>query len=68
MVSHILKAEREDFVLHDMSSVIVNHDIAIFLGYNLEVSRKERPLIDYLRIRSSPLKYICIHIQRFERN
>jgi hypothetical protein len=41
---HIPEAEHEDFVLHNISPVIVNHDISIFLEYNLEAIRQERPL------------------------
>jgi hypothetical protein len=41
---HISEAGHEDFVLHNISPVIVNHDISIFLEYNLEAIRQERPL------------------------
>jgi hypothetical protein len=41
---HIPEAEHEDFVLHNISLVIINHDISIFLEYNLEAIRQERPL------------------------
>ena len=41
---YIPEAEHEDFVLHNISPVIVNHDISIFLQYNLEAIRQERPL------------------------
>ena len=43
---HMPEAEHEDFVLHNISPVIVNHDISIFLKYNLEAIRQERPLED----------------------
>jgi hypothetical protein len=41
---YIPKAEHEDFVLHNISPVIVNHDISIFLEFNLKAIRQERPL------------------------
>jgi hypothetical protein len=41
---HILEAEHEDFVLHNISLAIVDHDISIFLEYNLKVIRQERAL------------------------
>ena len=41
---HIPKAEHEDFVLHSISPVIINHDISVFLAYNLEAIRQERLL------------------------
>jgi hypothetical protein len=41
---HILEAEHKDFVLHNISLAIVDHDISIFLEYNLKVIRQERAL------------------------
>jgi hypothetical protein len=41
---HIPEAEHEDFVLHNIAPEIVNHDISIFVEYNLEVIRQERPI------------------------
>ena len=35
------KAEHQDFVLHNISPSIVDHDIYIFLGYNLELIRQK---------------------------
>lgn len=40
----ILEAEHKDFVLHNISPVIVDHDISIFLEYNLKAIRQERAL------------------------
>jgi NACHT domain len=40
----IPEAEHEDFVLHNISPAIVDHDISIFLEYNLKVIRQERAL------------------------
>jgi len=42
--SQILDAERQDFVLHNISPSIVNHDISIFLQYNLNLIACERSL------------------------
>jgi hypothetical protein len=39
---HIREAEYKDFVLHNISPVVVNHDISIFLEYNLEAIRQDR--------------------------
>ena len=36
--------EHKDFVLHNISRALVNHDISIFLENNLEAIRQERPL------------------------
>ena len=36
--------EHQDFVLHNISPSIIDHDIAIFLEYNLSVIRQERSL------------------------
>jgi len=36
---HIPGAEHQDFVLHNISSSIINHDIAIFLEHNLRRTR-----------------------------
>jgi hypothetical protein len=41
---HIPEAKHEDFVLHNIAPDIVNHDISIFVEYNLEVIRQERSL------------------------
>ncbi|KAH8586332.1 putative WD-repeat protein [Bisporella sp. PMI_857] len=41
---HIPNAEHMDFVLHNISPVIVNHDISIFLEYNLEAIRQKLSL------------------------
>jgi hypothetical protein len=38
--------EHQDFVLHNVSPVIVDHDISIFLEYSLRVIGKERALGD----------------------
>ncbi|OCK72916.1 hypothetical protein K432DRAFT_314325, partial [Lepidopterella palustris CBS 459.81] len=40
----ISEAEHQDFVLHNISPSIVDHDITIFLEYNLRLIRKERSL------------------------
>ena len=37
-------AERQDFILHNISPSIVNHDISIFLQYNLNFIAGERSL------------------------
>jgi hypothetical protein len=37
----ILEAEHQDFVLHNISPSIVDHDIMIFLEYNLRLIRQE---------------------------
>jgi hypothetical protein len=41
---YIPEAEHKDFVLHNIALEIVNHDISIFVEYNLEVIKQERPL------------------------
>jgi hypothetical protein len=38
---NIPETERQDFVLHNISSSVINHDIAIFLEYNLGIIRQE---------------------------
>jgi hypothetical protein len=38
------EADHEDFVLHSISPSIVDHDISIYLEYNLGVIRRERAL------------------------
>jgi len=38
------EAEYEDFVLNNISQAIADHDISIFLEYNLKVIRQERAL------------------------
>ena len=35
------KTEHQDFVLHNISSLIVNHDISIFMEYNLKLIAQE---------------------------
>ena len=40
----IPEAEHEDYVLHKISPSIVDHDISIFLEYNLRIIGKERSL------------------------
>jgi hypothetical protein len=40
----IPEAEHQDFVLHNISPAIIDHDIAIFLEYNLKIVRQERCL------------------------
>jgi hypothetical protein len=40
----IPEAEHKVFMLHNISPVIINHDVSIFLEYNLEVLRQERTL------------------------
>jgi hypothetical protein len=37
-------AEHQDFILHNISQRIVNHDITVFLEYNLKIIRQERSL------------------------
>lgn len=36
--------ERQDFVLHNISLLIIDHDISIFLEYNLGIIREKRSL------------------------
>ncbi|KAL9615672.1 MAG: hypothetical protein Q9160_009345, partial [Pyrenula sp. 1 TL-2023] len=43
-VSEMLNADHEDFILHDISRSIVDHDISIFLENNLNVIAQERSL------------------------
>jgi hypothetical protein len=38
---HILQAEHQDFILHNVPATIVNHDILLFLEYNLGIIRQE---------------------------
>jgi hypothetical protein len=41
-VSHLqLKAKRQDFILHNISPPLVDHDITIFLKYNFRQIRGE---------------------------
>jgi hypothetical protein len=40
----IPQAEHQDFVLHNVPPTIVNHDISLFLEYNLGIIRQERTL------------------------
>jgi hypothetical protein len=37
----IPQGEHQDFVLHNVPSTIVNHDISLFLEYNLGIIRQE---------------------------
>lgn len=39
----VLEAEHKDFVLHNISPSTINHDITVFLEYNLGLIRKEKP-------------------------
>jgi hypothetical protein len=41
---HIPNSEHQDFVLHNISPSIINHDISVFLEYYLRVIRQERSL------------------------
>jgi hypothetical protein len=41
---NIPHGEHKDFVLHNIAPDIVNHDISIFVEYNLEVIKQERRL------------------------
>ena len=43
-VYQLPKAEHQDFVLHDISPEIVNHDIHVFLEYNLGLIGRERSM------------------------
>jgi hypothetical protein len=38
---HIPQAEHQDFVLHNISSSIIDHDISVFLEYNLRIIGQE---------------------------
>ena len=40
-IQRIPQAEHEDFILHDVPLTIVNHDISLFLEYNLGTIRQE---------------------------
>ena len=42
--NQIPDTERQDFVLHSISSSIIDHDISIFLEYNLRLIGQERSL------------------------
>jgi hypothetical protein len=41
---HVPETEHQDFVLHNISPSIADHDITIFLEYNLRLIQKERSL------------------------
>ncbi|KAI9854173.1 MAG: hypothetical protein M1813_001343 [Trichoglossum hirsutum] len=41
---HIPEAEHQDFILHNISPATVDHDISIFLEYNMRLIRQERAL------------------------
>jgi len=41
---YTIQAEHQDFVLHNVPATIVNHDIALFLEYNLRIIRQELTL------------------------
>lgn len=43
-ISEIPNADHEDFILHDISRSIVDHDISVFLENNLNVIAQERSL------------------------
>ena len=40
-ICHIPQAEHQDFILHNIPPTIVNHDISLFLEYNLGIIRQE---------------------------
>jgi hypothetical protein len=40
-ISQIPQAEHKDFVLHNVSLAIINHDISLFLEYNLRITGQE---------------------------
>ena len=42
--NQIPDTERQDFVLHNISPSIIDHDISIFLEYNLRLIKQERSL------------------------
>jgi hypothetical protein len=42
---HIPETEHQDFVLHHISPSIVDHDIIIFLKYNLELIGQKKPFL-----------------------
>jgi hypothetical protein len=39
---NIPKAEHQDFVLYNISPSVVEHDVSIFIKYNLRIIRQER--------------------------
>jgi hypothetical protein len=41
---YTIQAEHQDFVLHNVPPEIVNHDISLFLEYNLGIIRQELTL------------------------
>jgi hypothetical protein len=43
-INQIPEAEHRDFILHNISPAIIDHDISIFLEYNLRIIRQERAL------------------------
>ena len=40
-IRDIPQAEHEDFILHDVPPTVINHDIFLFLEYNLRIIRRE---------------------------
>jgi hypothetical protein len=40
-IHYIPQAEHQDFILHNIPSTIINHDISLFLEYNLGIIRQE---------------------------
>ncbi|KAF1816978.1 hypothetical protein P152DRAFT_445135 [Eremomyces bilateralis CBS 781.70] len=44
--SQLLNANLQDFVLHSISPLIVDHDISVFFEYNLKLIRQEHSLDD----------------------
>jgi DNA polymerase III delta prime subunit len=43
-MSHLFDADHEDFVLHDISQLVIDQDITVFLKHSLEAIQKERSL------------------------
>ena len=43
--SQVPDGEHQDFVLHDISRSIVDHDISLFLEHNLSIIRQKRTLV-----------------------
>jgi hypothetical protein len=41
---NIPKAEHQNFVLYNISPSVIEHDISIFIKYNLGIIRQERTL------------------------
>jgi hypothetical protein len=40
-IHYIPQAEHQDFILHNIPPTIINHDISLFLEYNLRIIRQE---------------------------